>query len=287
MFDNAPRLDHLKKRAIHGDDDLVRRALDASDALLRRTLDGQSELLHRAQARGEGLADRARSRGEDLLGKVTPMAAALGGGVAARLPERVRRALPHKPAPVEEPRSFLASPTVAIAGAVAIGMVAGIALTIGRKAAVQGSEALHGDWLEVLKAEHRLVDKLFDQLMRTTEKQTIRRAFLLNRIAHALSRHAIQEEMVVYPALKEASANGQAMHLYEDHAQIKIFIHELNEIPNNDPLWIERARAFRECINHHVREEEDEIYPPYHDRMSPQQNRHITVGLHKEGMKLA
>jgi len=305
MFDHVSRLDDLKqraretgddwkkraattgddlvRRAIAASDDLIQRARDARDGLAERASDGSGAVAQRARIQRDILLSRAQTHGEDLYDRGRKLVWSAADG----LPARVRSVLPHKPTPMEETRSFLSSPAVAIAGAVAIGVVAGVVLTLGRKAAVQGAEALHGDWLEVLKAEHKQVDRLFEQLMRTTEKQTIRRAFLLNRIAHALSKHAMQEEMVVYPALQEANSNGQAMHLYEDHAQIKIFIHELNEISKSDPLWIERARAFRDALREHVREEEDEIYPPYHDRMSPQQNRHLTVGLHKEGLKLA
>lgn len=283
MFQDASRIDDIKKRARHAGDDLVRRALSASEDLIHRALETRDGLAERALGGGDAVAQRARIQRDALLSRGRDMAYALGD----RLPEPVRRRLPHKPTPIEETRSFLSSPALVIGGVLAAGVVIGLALNAGRKAALQGGEALHGDWLEVLKAEHKKVDLLFDQLLRTTDRQTLRRAFLLNRIAHALTKHAQQEELVVYPALKEATADGQAMHLYEDHAQIKIFIHELNEIPKNSPLWLERARAFRACIQHHVREEEDEIYPPYHDRMSPQQNRHITVGLHREGMKLA
>jgi hemerythrin superfamily protein len=255
MFENASRLGHdLRKRALTTSDDLRRRALTTSDDLVRR----------------------AQSQSDDLISRLQPYTDSL-----------LRRVRPHKPTPMEEARSFLSSPGAAVAGAVAVGVMAGIALSAGRKVAMQGAEALHGDWFEILKAEHRMVDKLFEQLLQTSDNQRVKRTLLLGKIAHALSKHAMQEEMVIYPALKAANSNGQAMHLYEDHAQIKIFIHDLQEIHKDDPLWIERARAFHKCVMHHVREEEDEIFPTYHGRMSPQQNRHLTLMVHKEGLKLA
>lgn len=255
MFEHASRLG----------DDLRRRALTTGD-----------DILHRAQAEADGLAAHVRPLASDLLGRLSSAAEPL-----------VRKVRPSKPTPLEEARSFLSGQGGALLGVAAVGLVAGVALNAARKAAIQGSEALAGDWQEVLKAEHRLVDKLFEALLATDESQKFRRGLLLSRISHALSKHAFQEEMVIYPALKEANSNGQAMHLYEDHAQLKIFIHELQEIPKDDPVWIERARAFHQCIQHHVREEEDEIFPAYHDRMSPQQNRRLTMLLHKEGLKLA
>jgi hemerythrin superfamily protein len=258
MFETASRFgDDLKKRALTTGDDWVRRAQSEAGGIA-------GNVVGRVQPYAEGLIDRLSSAADPLIRKVRPA----------------------KPTAMEEARSFLAG-SGAILGVAAVGVVAGVALNAARKAAIQGSEALAGDWFEVLKVEHKAVDKLFEALLATDERQKIRRGLLLSRIAHALSKHAFQEEMVIYPALKEANSNGQAMHLYEDHAQIKIFIHELQTIAKDDPLWLERARAFRDCVQHHVREEEDVIFPAYHSRMSPQQNRRLTMMVHKEGLKLA
>jgi|GEM_PF-1036000 len=230
----------------------------------------------------DDLVKRARPFGRELAARARPYADSL----SSRADDLVRRAR-HLPAPMQEERSFLGSPGARVAGAAALGALAGLAFGVVRKAAVQGTEAMAGDWLAVLKAEHQLVDKLFEALLATNERQKVRRTLLVSRIAHALSKHAYQEEMVVYPSLKEATGDGRAMHLYEDHARIKIFLHDLNEIAKDDPLWIERARAFHAFVADHVREEEDVIYPAFHGQLSPQQNRRLTISLHKEGVKLA
>ena len=102
-----------------------------------------------------------------------------------------------------------------------------------------------------------------------------------------IHRFGLQEEAVIYPALRDMDDDGTAKHLYADHADIKIFISELDGLAKDDPLWIERVRAFQACVAHHVREEEAEVFPRFHGRLSPQQNRKLTQLMHREGLKLA
>jgi hemerythrin superfamily protein len=184
-------------------------------------------------------------------------------------------------------RDWLASPAGRVAGAAVLGFVAGVAASGARKMAMQGSEALAGDWMAVLKAEHRLAEGLFEALLKTNARQKTRRAALFAKLSHALNKHALQEEMVVYPALKETHVDGMAKHLYADHADMKIMLHELAEMSKGDPAWIEKLGALQACVAHHVSEEETDVFPRFHGKLSPQQNTKLTLLMHREGLKLA
>ena len=71
---------------------------------------------------------------------------------------------------------------------------------------------------------------IFDKMLATDQSQTFKRKMLLMKLTHALDKHAHQEEMVVYPALREANEAGDADHLESEHGYIKTFIYELNKI---------------------------------------------------------
>lgn len=169
----------------------------------------------------------------------------------------------------------------------ALGAIAGLAMSQGKKLAVQGPSMAAGGWMEALKAEHRMVEKLFETLLDTNETQVAKRNGLLGKIAYALTKHATQEENVIYPALKEADADGPADHLSHDHAQIKHYIYELKRMDASDPRWILRAREFFQCLQHHIREEEDEIFPALHDGLSDEENGKLTKMMNWEGYKVA
>src|SRR6476659_6300587 len=84
------------------------------------------------------------------------------------------------------------------------GAAIGLAANYGRKALMQGLEATVGDWDAILATEHDMTLAVFDKMLATDDTQTFKRKMLLMKLTHALDKHAHQEEMVVYPALREA-----------------------------------------------------------------------------------
>src|SRR6201999_4189427 len=98
----------------------------------------------------------------------------------------------------------------ALAGAAAGGIAVGVLAMLGRKAIVQAPTALAGNWDEALKLEHAAVAKLFDALDATGEHDTAKRNILLMQLKHALMKHAIEEENVIYPALRDAGHTAEA-----------------------------------------------------------------------------
>jgi len=169
----------------------------------------------------------------------------------------------------------------------AIGLVAGLALPHARKAVMQAPALAAGGWVEGLTAEHRMVEKLFEKMLRTTDRDMPMREMLLTKIAYALNKHAIEEENVIYPALAEAGHAGQSQHLTQDHAQVKTFIYDLRRISSRDPQWLPKAQEFWTALQHHVREEEDEIFPAFHDAIGREENASLTKMMNWEGFKVA
>jgi hypothetical protein len=172
------------------------------------------------------------------------------------------------------------------AATAALGFVAGFAAYQAKKMAVQGVTSARGDWVETLKTEHRMVEALFEKLLATSEEETLKRTTILTAIAHALSKHALAEENIVYPELRTGNHEAEAVHLFTDHADIKTFIHELEELPKDSHLWLPKAQAFFELIQRHVAEEEV-LLPTFRDSLSPEANTRIALQIYREGVKLA
>lgn len=174
-----------------------------------------------------------------------------------------------------------------IAGAVAGGAALGLLAMLGRKAAVQAPSALAGNWDDALRAEHKAVLKVFDTLEATDEKATIRRNMLLAHIKHALVKHAIEEENVIYPALREAGKTEQADELNAEHGYVKQFLYELENMPSTSPKWLEKVKEFRAALEKHIREEEDQLFPELRAQLSEEKNKALTLAMNKEGFKVA
>lgn len=175
----------------------------------------------------------------------------------------------------------------AMIGAAAAGLLAGLAATIGRKAASQAMVAMSGDWFEALKAEHQLALKLLDKIEATTTHQTTKRTLLLMQLKHALAKHAFEEENVIYPALREHGDDERADHLNHDHGYVKQYLYELEQRPKNTTSWLDKARELRRELEKHMREEEDTIFPALHAKLDKEHNAALTSALNKEGFKLA
>jgi hemerythrin superfamily protein len=175
----------------------------------------------------------------------------------------------------------------ALVGAALAGAAIGFAANFGRKFAMQAMSGAAGDWDEVLAAEHDVTLALFDQLLATDQSQTFKRTMLLKKLAHSLDKHAHEEEHVVYPALREANEAHDADVLEGEHGYIKTFIYELNEMPKDSPIFLEKVREFRALIEKHARMEEEQVFPPFKQLMSEEQNAKLTALVNKEGFWMA
>jgi hemerythrin superfamily protein len=174
-----------------------------------------------------------------------------------------------------------------LAGMAALAFVAGIAATQAKKVAMQTPSIAAGDWVDALKAEHRMVEKLFQTLSSTTDDQGRKRETILAKIAYALNKHAIEEENVVYPAISHSAQHDQATHLAEEHARIKTFIYDLRMMDPAEPRWLMKAKEFELFVREHVREEEEEIFPLFQESLSQGENAKLTAMLNWEGFKVA
>jgi hemerythrin superfamily protein len=172
-------------------------------------------------------------------------------------------------------------------GAALAGVAIGLGANYARKAMMQGMEATVGDWDEILAAEHDMALAIFDKMLATDESQTFKRKMLLMKLVHALDKHAHQEEMVVYPALREANETTDADTLESEHGYIKTYIYELNEAGPDSPTWLEKVREFRGLVARHAHMEEEEVFPRFKQDLSEEQNARITSLVNRDGFWMA
>ena len=172
-------------------------------------------------------------------------------------------------------------------GAAFAGAAIGFAANYGRKFLMQGLEAAAGDWDQILAAEHEVALGIFDKMLETDETQTWKRSMLLMKLTHALDKHAHQEEMVVYPALREANMAVDADELEGEHGYIKTFIYELKNMGPSAPNWLEKVREFRALVSKHAHMEEEEVFPSFKENMTDEQNRKVTGLVNADGFWMA
>jgi iron-sulfur cluster repair protein YtfE (RIC family) len=177
--------------------------------------------------------------------------------------------------------------TLGLAAAVAVGVFLGVAISRSKRVVFRARSRLHGDWLGHLKAEHRVVRKLLKAMTHADFDEPPRRAALLEKVSELLTRHAVEEENVVYPALSNMGEGGEATDLVDDHAEMKTLLRELQALPLEDARWREQAKALRKVFDKHVREEEDEVFPVLRERLGEVENAKLTKLVTREGVRLS
>jgi hemerythrin superfamily protein len=143
--------------------------------------------------------------------------------------------------------------------------------------------AMGGDPFDALARDHRLVLALLRTMEQTGESATIRRAAMLFQLKRMLAAHAMAEEDVVYPLLRdEAHAEDVAHGLYREHADMKIRLYELERLPKDDPRWLPNLRALRALIEAHARHEEETEFPRLRAALDEQATARVSSDVQRE-----
>jgi hemerythrin-like domain-containing protein len=113
----------------------------------------------------------------------------------------------------------------------------------------------------LLEEEHRELKRLLRDLEPTTERAVKTRAELYERIHRALTAHEQIEEEIFYPALKEhPKARDIVLEGIEEHGVVDSLLRELEDVAVDDETWGPKARVMIENIEHHIEEEEDDMF---------------------------
>jgi hemerythrin superfamily protein len=117
------------------------------------------------------------------------------------------------------------------------------------------------DALKLLKADHDKVKKLLTELESTTERGVKTRQELFATIKGELTIHEVIEEEIFYPELKShPKAKEIVLEGYEEHHVVDRLMGELEELPVDDEKWGAKAKVMKENIEHHIEEEEGEMF---------------------------
>lgn len=120
------------------------------------------------------------------------------------------------------------------------------------------------DAIALLKQDHKLVKDLLEELVGTTTRAVKKRTDLLQAIQQNLKAHTTIEEEIFYPAFKEAGKKEEATMYYEaleEHrAAEDLVLPDLFATDAGTEQFSGRAKVLKELIEHHIEEEEDEMF---------------------------
>jgi hemerythrin superfamily protein len=118
------------------------------------------------------------------------------------------------------------------------------------------------DAITLLTAQHREVHEMFEKFENMTDRAKVSKKKLADEICQALIMHTTIEEEILYPALREAGDTDDLVdEAVVEHASAKDLIAQIQEMDPGEDLYDAKVKVLGELVDHHVEEEEEEMFP--------------------------
>lgn len=112
----------------------------------------------------------------------------------------------------------------------------------------------------LLKTDHQLVSDLFDEY--EAAYSNAKKKQIANQICRELTVHAQIEEEIFYPAVKRAMKDKELIpEARVEHATLKSLASQLEDMEPDDEMFDAKVKVMHEYVKHHVKEEQNEIFP--------------------------
>jgi hemerythrin superfamily protein len=127
------------------------------------------------------------------------------------------------------------------------------------------------DATQLLKKDHKEVKALFKEFESLRGRATQKRQAMVMQLCQALTVHAQVEEELVYPLFKELrprEIKDLVVEAAEEHKVAKTLIGELMTLEPDDEQYEAKVTVLGEYVQHHVKEEEQELFPKARKHLS-------------------
>ena len=115
--------------------------------------------------------------------------------------------------------------------------------------------------IELLKKDHKEASGLMDQI-ETADKGDRSAKELFNQLKQALTLHTQIEEQIFYPELKKFDETKDMIpEAFDEHQEVKDILAEMSTLSPTDDEFMDKLMELRDGVDHHVEEEETEMFP--------------------------
>ena len=139
------------------------------------------------------------------------------------------------------------------------------------------------DAFTLLKNDHAEAADVLGKLAAADEDAAAERQQLFNKLKTALDIHAHIEETIFYPVLKqETETRDITLEAYDEHKEIKDLLKQLSGTEPTGNAWDNLVNDLKRTVEHHVKEEETEMFPKAQDVLSQQQLADLGTRMQQE-----
>jgi hemerythrin superfamily protein len=139
----------------------------------------------------------------------------------------------------------------------------------------------------ILKKDHRAVSGLFWAIQQTTNP-TIRKS-IFNELRTQLEMHTEVEEEIFYPAVRNiytTIAEQQVDEAKHEHQKVRTLLRDASIIDVNSYSFMSKINELKAAVEHHVEEEESQMFPLAQDNMSSEELDHLGKQIHDRKVQL-
>lgn len=137
--------------------------------------------------------------------------------------------------------------------------------------------------IELLKKDHQEASDLMDQI-EIADKGDRSAKELFNQLKQALTVHTQIEEQIFYPELKKFDETKDLIpEAVNEHQEVKDILADMSALPPADDEFMNKLIELREEVDHHVEEEESEMFPKAEEVLG--QSRLEELGRQLEQLK--
>lgn len=142
---------------------------------------------------------------------------------------------------------------------------------------------MHQELFDLLEKDHDEVKNLLKQLKKTDNGDAKKREDLFAKVKSEITPHQEAEEKVLYPPLQEnGETRDDALESIEEHHVAKLLLRELDDMNKDSDKWLAKLKVFKEVVEHHIEEEEDEIFKDMKKAFSDEKAKQVVNDFKKE-----
>jgi iron-sulfur cluster repair protein YtfE (RIC family) len=134
---------------------------------------------------------------------------------------------------------------------------------------------------DFLKRQHRELEKTFKEALKSERPRERRQ--MLQEIQAQIQLHSMLEEQIFYPAYREAAATKKAAELVaealEEHHVVDLVLADLAKVEPSAENYEAKITVLMELIEHHVEEEEAEMFPSAEKKLGKQRLEELAEEL--------
>lgn len=138
--------------------------------------------------------------------------------------------------------------------------------------------------IDLLEQQHEETEGLFDRFHEASGDQ---RREIIQQVIQDLRLHTTLEEEIFYPAVSEGlGMKDEIREDLEEHHLVELALDELETMEPDDERVEPKMEVLSEVVQHHVDEEEDELFPEVRSRMDEDRLTEIGQRMHERAEEL-